>query len=96
MYAVIFRSTIKHLDEDYQRISKRVRELAFSDYNCADFTAVVEGQEEIAVSYWHSLDDIKAWRQNPEHIDAIERAKAGWFSSYHVDVVEIKRSYQSF
>lgn len=95
MYAVIFRSTIKHLDEDYQRLAKRMRELAFNHYNCIDFTAVFEGQQEIAISYWHCLDDIKAWRQNPEHIQAIERGQADWYSSYHVEVVEIKRTYQS-
>ena len=96
MYAVIFRSTIKHLDKDYQRVSKRMRELAFSQYNCVDITAVFEGQQEIVISYWHRLADIKAWRQNPEHIQAIGRARADWYSSYQVEVVEIKRSYQSF
>ncbi len=95
MYAVIFRSTINQLDADYQRIAQRMRELAFRDYHCVDFTAVIEGSEEVAVSYWHSLEDIQAWRQNPEHIETIARARAGWYSSYRVEVVEIKRSYQS-
>lgn len=95
MYAVIFRSTIKRLDADYDQVSKRMRELAFKDYNCADFTAVVEGHDEIAISYWHSLDDIKAWRKNPEHIEAIKRGKNDWFSHFQIEVVEIKRAYQS-
>lgn len=95
MYAVIFRSTIRILDEDYQCISKRVRELAFTQYNCVDFVATVEGDQEIAISYWRSLDDIKAWRNNAEHQEAIRLAKERWFSSYRIDVTEVQRSYES-
>jgi len=95
VYAVIFRATIKQPDLDYERVSKRLRELAFQDYNCADFVTVIEGSDEITISYWHSLDDIKAWRKNPAHIEAIEHGKKNGFSHYQIEVVEIKRAYQS-
>ena len=95
MYAVIFRSTIRSLDADYQRIAKRMRELAFTQYHCVDFVATFEGDQEIAISYWHSLEDIQAWRENPEHQAAMRLGQDHWYKHYKVDVVEVKRSYES-
>ena len=61
MYAVIFKAKTKELDESYVTMAKRMRALAMSEYACCEFTAVTEGSEEIAISYWNSLEDIKKW-----------------------------------
>ena len=95
MYAVIFKAKIKQLTPEYTATAARMRELAFSQYNCIDFVACCEDGQEIAISYWPSQEDILAWRNNPEHKEAQALGKALWYASYDVQVVEILRSYQS-
>ena len=91
MYAVIFRATIKELDAQYSKMAERMRELAIKEYGCTEFTACTEGYNEIAISYWPSLEHIKAWHQNPEHKIAQELGRTKWYDSYQVQVTEVLR-----
>ena len=95
MYAVIFKANIKQITPEYTSTAARMRELAFTQYNCIDFFTSCENGQEIAVSYWSSQDDILAWRNNPEHEEAQAIGKALWYESYDVQVVEVLRRYQS-
>ncbi|MCJ2376704.1 antibiotic biosynthesis monooxygenase [Vibrio sp. ZSDZ34] len=95
MYAVIFKATIKQLDSEYLELAASMRDRAFSLYNCVDFVATTEGDQEVAVSYWKSKEDIKAWHDDEQH-QAVQRlGKLKWYSSYSVDVVKVERSYTS-
>ncbi|MDN3485467.1 antibiotic biosynthesis monooxygenase [Pseudoalteromonas sp. APC 3224] len=89
MYAVIFRAKIKELDAQYSKMAERMRTLAINEYGCIEFTACTEGNDEIAISYWPSLEHIKAWHQNPEHKIAQELGKTKWYDSYQVQVTEV-------
>ena len=93
MYAVIFRAEINELDEAYAEMAARMRDLAMNKYGCAEFTAVTEGKQEIAISYWDNQDQIKAWKQDPEHREAQKRGRSKWYKSYQVQVVEVIRDY---
>jgi len=90
MYAVIFRAKTKELDETYFETAKRMRELALNEYGCLEFTAVTEGENEIAISYWDSLEQIK---QNSEHLKAQKLGKERWYEDYSVEIVEIISKY---
>ena len=92
MYAVIFRATIKKLDSEYSDSIVLLRKKA-KEYGCIDFISCTEGNEEITISYWQSEDQIKNWKNDPDHIKAQEMGKTRWYASYSVDVVEVKRSY---
>lgn len=91
MYAVIFKATIKEFDAQYSEMAERMRDLAISEYGCTEFTACTEGDKEIAISYWPSIEHIKAWHQNPEHKEAQALGKSKWYSSYQVQVTEVLR-----
>jgi heme-degrading monooxygenase HmoA len=91
MYAVIFKATIKEFDGQYLEMAGRMRDLAINEYGCTEFSACTEGDKEIAISYWPSMEHIKAWRQNPEHKKAQALGKSKWYSSYQVQVTEILR-----
>ena len=67
MYAVIFKAEINKLDAEYSKMAERMRDLAIKEYGCTEFTACTEGNSEIAISYWPSLEHIKAWHSNSEH-----------------------------
>lgn len=92
MYAVIFTAEIRELDEDYQTMATRMRELAQSKYGCVGFTALTQGNTEVALSYWETLDQIRSWKQDPEHGLAQELGREKWYSSYHVQVIQVIRS----
>ena len=98
MYAVIFRAEINALDEDYDRSVESLRNKAFAEYGCVDFCAVSEGvnvgDKEIAISYWNSLDDVQRWREDIEHAKARAYSHGRWYTSIHIDVVEVLRSYE--
>ena len=76
-------------------MAQRMRELAFSEFSCTDLSVVTENGEEIAVSYWNSLDDIKAWKQHSEHMVAQRLGREQWLKSYRVEIAEVIRSYSS-
>ena len=94
MYAVIFRAEVAEVDEQYLSMAQRMRDLAIEEYGCLEFTAVTEGKQEIAISYWESKQQIKAWRENPEHQEAQRLGQSRWYRSYRVQVVKVERDYQ--
>lgn len=95
MFVVIFRAIAKQLNEEYDAMARHLRELALTHYNCREFTAVSDGTEEIALSYWESEDDIKEWKRNADHIVAQQLGRSDWYESYIVEIAEIKRSYRA-
>ena len=93
MYAVIFKAKTKKLDDAYFEMAKRMRELALKEYGCLEFTVVTEGVNEIAISYWESLEHIKLWKQNSEHLVAQKLGQEKWYDDYSVEIVEIISKY---
>lgn len=91
MFAVIFKAKIKLLDEQYSVMAERMRALAINEYGCTEFSVCTEGNQEIAISYWPTLEHIDAWHQNPEHKVAQALGKSKWYESYQVQVTEIIR-----
>ncbi len=93
MYAVIFKAEMKILDGEYTLTAKRMRELAIEKYGCSEFIATTEGHNEIAISYWKSLEQIKKWKNDKEHLNAQHLGKTKWYKAYSVQIVEIIREY---
>lgn len=91
MYAVIFKATMAEVDDEYLATAQRLRELAFEKYGCVDFVAVAEGKEEIAVSYWETEQQIRDWKNDPEHRLAQGKGRDKWYTSFTVEVCEIIR-----
>jgi heme-degrading monooxygenase HmoA len=94
MYAVIFKARINRLDDEYQVTAEKMRALAIKEYACRDFVSVTESDYEISISYWDSLDDIQAWRENPDHLKAQSLGASRWYRSIEIEVVELIRNYQ--
>lgn len=93
MYAVIFHAEIDQLDTQYTEAAERMRNLA-RDYGCKEFISCLEGDAEIAISYWETEAQIKAWKQDIEHLAAQEKGRKHWYRSYRVQVTKIERQYQ--
>lgn len=93
MYAVIFTAELKEPDESYYATANRMRDLAINKYGCLEFTSVTEGSKEIAISYWNNEQQIKAWKQDLEHLEAQKNGKTKWYKTYKVQIVKILREY---
>ena len=94
MFVVIFRATARQLDADYSATAARLRELALTQFGCLEFVAVTEGSQEVALSYWPDEASIRVWKQHADHLMAQHLGRERWYSSYQVEVAEIKRQYQ--
>jgi heme-degrading monooxygenase HmoA len=95
MFVVIFRAKIAKLDDEYNKVAQRLRDLALTEFGCLEFHALTEGNDEIALSYWPDQDKIRAWKQHSDHLIAQELGKKDWYESYSVQVCEVKRQYNS-
>ena len=93
MYAVIFRAVIRKLDPEYAELAERLRRIAIETYGCREFCAYTEGNQEVAISYWDSEQQIREWKQDPLHQRAQRLGSERWYESYRVQVVEVKREY---
>ncbi len=97
MYAVIFKAEMNKLSDDdadiYMRMATELRKLAMREYACIEFNSLREGQQEISISYWESLEKIKQWKQDYKHLIAQEFGHIKVYKSYQVQVVEILREY---
>ena len=95
MYAVIFKATFAHVDEEYSRMAQNLRDLAFNKYGCLDFVSVTEGNEEIAISYWETKQQIQDWKSDPQHRLAQQAGRDKWYEKYSVEICEVGRSYKN-
>ncbi|MBI5890905.1 MAG: antibiotic biosynthesis monooxygenase [Nitrosomonadales bacterium] len=90
-YAVIFTSIRTEDDNGYAVMAKHIAELAAKQ---PGFLGMESARQElgITVSYWESLEAIKAWKENLEHRHAQGRAK-DWYKSFRARVCRIEREY---
>ena len=93
MYVVIFRATVALFDDEYFQMAAEMKELAFSKYGCLDFVSVTENDEEIAISYWDTMQQISDWKNDPQHMLAQQAGRNKWYASYRVEICELKRIY---
>ncbi len=94
MYVVIFRAKIRVFDDEYTKVATRMRELALEKFDCIEFHALTEGNDEVALSYWHDEQSIRAWKSHSEHVLAQQLGKERWYESYIVQVAQIAREYR--
>jgi heme-degrading monooxygenase HmoA len=90
-YAVIFTSVRTEGDNGYSEMAKRMVALAS---NQPGFLGFERARQEIgiSVSYWSSLEAIKAWKENASHREAQSRAK-DWYKSFRVRVCRVEREH---
>lgn len=91
-YCVVFTSVLSNDTEGYSAMGARMVELA---QNQPGFLGIESAREElgITVSYWQTLDAIKAWKQNAEHLAAQALGKEKWYSRFALRIAKVERDY---
>jgi len=95
-YAVVFTSIrLPGDDEGYAATADQMLELAREQ---PGFLGVESARGDdglgITVSYWSSLEAIRAWREHAEHRLAQEQGRAKWYRSYALRVCCVERAWQ--
>jgi len=90
-YAVIFSSILADGDNGYSEMADRMLALASTQPGFLGFESARQSIG-LSVSYWATLDDIKAWKENLSHRQAQERAP-DWYRSFRVRVCRVEREY---
>jgi len=99
-YAVIFTSTQTDDTEGYSEMAEKMEALArqqkgFIGIESARNTSTsLSAGTGITVSYWKSLDDIKNWKANTEHLFAQQKGREQWYNWYNVKICKVEREYE--
>ncbi|ADU63601.1 MAG: antibiotic biosynthesis monooxygenase [Pseudodesulfovibrio sp.] len=99
-YAVIFTSTRTDREDDtkddqndgYAQTASRMVELA---QGMAGFLGIESARDGlgITVSYWESLEAIRAWRDHPEHAKARRRGREAWYKAFAIRICRVERAH---
>jgi len=92
-YAVIFTSLRTGVNEGYADTSARMVELARQQ---PGFLGVESAREDvgITVSYWESLEAIRAWKQHADHLRAQQQGRQQWYTTYKTRICKVERDYE--
>ncbi len=91
-YAVIFTSLRTEGEAGYDKTSERMAELAVQQPGYLGHESARDGLG-ITVSYWESLEAIKNWKQNTEHLFAQKQGREQWYSNYKTRICLVQRDY---
>jgi heme-degrading monooxygenase HmoA len=90
-YAVIFTS-VKQNDEGYSTMAERMKALAAEQEGYPGMECT-RNEIGITVSYWSSLEAIRQWKTNLEHLEAQRLGKTFWYSDYRIRICRVEREY---
>ncbi len=95
MVSVIFRSRLR--DEgaaEYAELAPKMVELARTMPGFVSFERfTADDGERLSLIAFESLEDVKAWREHPEHRAAQQLGRERFYSEYTITVAEQVRSY---
>ncbi|MCE7922949.1 MAG: antibiotic biosynthesis monooxygenase [Haliscomenobacteraceae bacterium CHB4] len=91
-YAVIFTSLRTEGDHGYGKMAEHMVELASRQPGFLGVESAREGVG-ITVSYWESLEAIRHWKANAEHLVAQRLGREKWYSAYKTRVCLVERDY---
>jgi len=91
-YAVIFTSTRTEGDNGYSKMADLMECLAKEQDG---FMGIDSAKSEvgITVSYWKTLDAIKNWKQQSDHLQAQQKGVKDWYKWYNVKICKVEREY---
>lgn len=91
-YAVIFTSLRTEVDSGYGDMADRMVALASDQPGFLGVESAREGVG-ITVSYWQSLEAIRAWKVNAEHLVAQQTGRSDWYRQYKTRIAKVERDY---
>jgi heme-degrading monooxygenase HmoA len=91
-YAVIFTSQRTEIDEGCENTAEKMAELAQKQPGYLGYESA-RASIGITVSYWQSLEAIKNWKQDREHLLAQQYGREKWYKTYKTRICVVERDY---
>tara|TARA_R110002049_G_scaffold239565_5_gene412877 strand:+ start:241 stop:552 length:312 start_codon:yes stop_codon:yes gene_type:complete len=92
-YAVIFTSTQSQDIDGYSEMAEKMENLAKQQTGFIEIDSA-RNDVGITVSYWESLEAIKNWKANTEHLLAQQKGREQWYNWYNVKICKVEREYE--
>ena len=92
-YAVIFTSTQTEATKGYAKMADQMQNLAKQQNGYLGIDSA-KNEIGITVSYWESIDAIKQWKANTEHLFAQQNGREQWYNWYNVRICKVEREYE--
>ncbi|WP_299359354.1 antibiotic biosynthesis monooxygenase [Mucilaginibacter sp.] len=92
-YAVIFTSIRTEGNNGYAAMADTMDELAKQQEG---YLGIESARNEIGitVSYWQSLEAIRNWKANTDHLIAQKYGREKWYANYKVRICKVERDYE--
>ncbi len=94
-YAVIFTSTQNENIVGYSEMADKMENLAKQQKGFLGMDSA-RNNIGITVSYWKTIEAIKNWKQQIDHLQAQQKGRADWYSWYNVRICKVEREYEYF
>jgi heme-degrading monooxygenase HmoA len=91
-YAVIFTSLRTDTDAGYEEMAEEMVRLAAIQPGYLGHESARSGLG-ITISYWESLEAIRAWKVNSEHLIAQKYGREKWYSAFKTRIGLVERDY---
>ena len=91
-YAVIFTRIISENLHGYNETLEKMEALAKLQKG---YLGIDSARNEIGitVSYWETLEDIVAWKNNVDHTEARNLGREKWYKTYQLRICKVEREY---
>lgn len=94
MYTATFMIRVKAYDADFYALNEAIIAIAEANPGYIDRESWTDGERNVVILYWKTLEDLQAFAQHPKHLEA-KRQYHRWYASYRVLIAEVLRSYGS-
>ena len=91
-YAVIFTNLRTDTDAGYEEMAQEMVCLAAEQPGYLGHESARSGLG-ITISYWESLEAIKAWKANLDHQLAQKYGREKWYSAFKTRIALVERDY---
>lgn len=92
MFSATFMVKIAGYDEQFHKLNDRIIEIAEANPGYLGRESWVDGERNVVVLYWKTLEDLQEFGAHPEHLYAKARYKS-WYAGYKVVIAEVLREY---
>ncbi len=91
-YAVIFTSLRTDTEAGYEKMAEEMVRIAAIQPGYLGHESARSGLG-ITISYWESLEAIRAWKVNSEHLIAQKYGREKWYSAFKTRIALVERDY---
>ena len=91
-YAVIFTSLRSEIEEGYEEMAEEMLRLVALQPGYLGHESA-RNELGITISYWESLEAIRQWKVQSDHLLAQKYGREKWYSAYKTRIAKVERDY---